>query len=174
MTETVLAAEVLHIRIGSDAVAPWTGSAPLRRSSLTAGMLSEVETALHEVYSNAPIASQIVPFPESTDVDMDIIGAGFRGKRGRVMIRESTQVSAVGGVATPYGDWKPQEVTPDLAKALPREMLIESRNSIMNVFGVLPLMFDKSSPGAEYPRRSKAPGWLDTATDSRNDQRGSE
>ena len=79
---------------------------------------------------------------------MDIIGAGFRGKRGRVMIRESTQVSAVGGVATPYGDWKPQEVTPDLAKALPREMLIESRNSIMNVFGVLPLMFDKAAEGS--------------------------
>ena len=77
---------------------------------------------------------------------MNIIGAGFRGKRGRVMICESTQVSTVGG-PTPHSDWKPQEVKPDLAKALPREMLIESRNSIMNVFGVLPLMFDKSVQG---------------------------
>lgn len=36
MTRTVLAAEVLHVRIGSDPAAPWLGTAPLRRASLTA------------------------------------------------------------------------------------------------------------------------------------------
>jgi hypothetical protein len=43
--ETVLAAEVLHLRIGCDPVAPWSGTSPLRRSPLTASLLHEVETA---------------------------------------------------------------------------------------------------------------------------------
>jgi len=38
-TRTALAAEVVHLRIGADVVAPWTGTAPLRRASITAGML---------------------------------------------------------------------------------------------------------------------------------------
>ena len=81
------------------------------------------------------------------------------GRRCNVMIRESTQVSAAGGV-TPQADWKPQEVTPDLAKVLPREMLVESRNSIMNVFGVLPLMFDKSAQGpAVREGQRRLAGW---------------
>lgn len=145
-TVTALAGEVLHVRIGCDPVAPWTGQAPLKRASLTAGMLAEVENVLHEIYQQAPIASQIVPFPESTQVDMDNLGAGFRGKRGRVMVRESVQVSAAGGAA-PFTDWKPQDVTPDIAKALPREMLADSRNSIMNVFGVLPALYDRVAQG---------------------------
>ena len=33
-TQTALAAEVLHFRIGSDPAAPWHGSSPLRRASV--------------------------------------------------------------------------------------------------------------------------------------------
>lgn len=144
--ETALAGEVLHVRIGADLATPWRGQAPLRRASLTAGMLQEVETALREVYQNSPIASQIVPFPEATGVDLEAMGSGFAGKRGRVLMRESVQVTAAGGAA-PSQDWKPQDVTPDLQKAMPREMLEASRGSVMACFGVLPALFDKQAQG---------------------------
>lgn len=63
--ETVLAAEVLHLRLAADPVAPWTGTPPLRRARLTAGLLHTLETALAEVYENAPLGSQVLPFPET-------------------------------------------------------------------------------------------------------------
>jgi len=144
-TETALAAEVLHVRLGADPVAPWAGQAPLRRSALTAGMLQEVETTLREVYQNSPIASQIVPFPEATGTDLDAMGRDFSGKKGRVLMRESVQVSAAGGAA-PSQDWKPQDVTPDLGKAMPREMLEAARGSVMGCFGVLPALLTRRQP----------------------------
>jgi hypothetical protein len=145
-TETVLAGEVIHLRIGSDTVAPWTGQAPLKRASLTAGLLSEVENVLSEIYRLAPIASQIIPFPESSTTDMELLGAGFQSKRGRVMIRESTQVSAAGG-ASPQADWKPQQTSPDITGVLPGQMLEDNRNAIMNVFGVLPALLNQNAQG---------------------------
>ncbi|KMK67820.1 hypothetical protein IMCC21224_112695 [Puniceibacterium sp. IMCC21224] len=63
-TQTALAAEVLHFRTGCDLAVLYIGTAPLRRSSLTAGLLHAIETALSEVYDNAPMGSQIVPYPE--------------------------------------------------------------------------------------------------------------
>lgn len=145
-TETALAAEVVHIRIGSDPVAPWLGQAPLRRASLTAGMLQSIETALAEVYDHAPLGSQIVPFPEAPDTDLEAMGRGFRGRRGRVLLRESVNVTAAGGAA-PSQDWKPQDVTPDLSKAMTRESLEASRGAICGAFGVLPALFDKAAQG---------------------------
>jgi phage portal protein BeeE len=145
-SETLLAGEVLHFRIGSDPVAPWLGTAPLRRATLTAGLLQAVEAALADTFENAPIGSQIVPFPESRDVDLETIGRGFRGKRGRVLLRESVAVSAAGGPA-PASDWKPQDVTPDLEKSMALETLEAGRNAIAGAFGVLPALFDKSAQG---------------------------
>lgn len=145
-TETVLAAEVLHLRIAADPVAPWLGSAPLRRASLTAGMLQAVESALAEIFDHAPIGSQIVPFPESQDTDLDAIGRGFRGKRGRVLMRESVNVSAAGGPA-PQADWKPADVTPDLQRAMTGETLDAARDAICGAFGVLPALFASSAQG---------------------------
>ena len=55
---TVLAGEVLHLRIGSDMGQPYIGTAPLRRERLTAGLLHTLETALGEVYANAPLGPQ--------------------------------------------------------------------------------------------------------------------
>jgi hypothetical protein len=121
-TQTALAAEVLHVRIGADVAAPWLGQAPLRRASLTAGLLHAIESALAEVFEFAPIGSLIVPFPESTEVDLETLGRGFRGRRGRVLLRESVNVSAAGGPA-PNADWKPQDVTPDLQRAMPLDTL---------------------------------------------------
>lgn len=147
-TQTVLAAEVLHVRIGSDVGAPWAGQAPLRRASLTAGLLQAVETALGEVYENAPLGSMIVPWAEAADVDLGAMGRSFRGQRGRVLMRESVNVSAAGGPA-PSQDWKPQSASPSIEGAMPAQMLEAARNSICGVFGVLPSLFDKAVTGPQ-------------------------
>lgn len=145
-TTTALAAEVLHFRVAPDPAAPWTGQAPLRRSSLTAGLLQTIEAGLAEVYGNAPMGSQVVPFPESQDVDLHELGRGFRGQRGRVLVRESVNVSAAGG-PTPAQDWKPQDVTPDLRGMQPVEHLASARHAICNAFGVLPGLFVGEAQG---------------------------
>lgn len=145
-TETALAAEVLHLRIGSDPAAPWRGTAPLKRASLTAGMLQSVESALAEVFENAPLGSQIVPFPESQDTDLDVVGRAFRGQRGRVLMRESVTVSAAGG-PVPQSDWKPADVTPDLSRAMTQETLSAARDAICGAFGVLPALFSSAAQG---------------------------
>lgn len=145
-TQTALAAEVLHVRIGADPVAPWSGTAPLKRASLTAGMLQAVESALAEVYENAPLGSQIVPYPESPDTDLETLGRGFRGRRGRVLMRESVHVSAAGGPA-PQTDWRPADVSPDLQKAMTTPSLAAARDSVCGVFGVLPALFAGNAQG---------------------------
>lgn len=145
-TETALAAEVLHFRIAGDVAAPWAGQAPLRRSSLSAGLLQAVESALAEVYENAPLGSQIVPFPESPETDLEALGRGFRGRRGRVLLRESVSVTAAGGPA-PSADWKPQDVTPDIGRAMPLQALEAAQNAICGAFGVLPALMDKATTG---------------------------
>jgi len=134
---TVLAGEVLHLRIGSEMSMPYVGTAPLRRSRLTAGMLQTLESALSEIYANAPLGTSIVPFPESPETDMEDLARGFRGTRGCVLIRESVNVQAAGGPA-PTQDWKASDVTPDLSKAMTRETWAASRASIEMAFGVLP------------------------------------
>ena len=143
---TVLAAEVLHFRVAPDPGAPWTGQAPLRRAQITAGLLHTLETALSEVYEHAPLGSQVVPFPESPDTDLEMLGYGFRGRRGRVMVRESVNVTAAGGPA-PQQDWRPQDVTPSLQGSMAVESLTEARGAIFAAFGVLPAMFAQSAQG---------------------------
>lgn len=145
-SETALAGEVLHIRIGVDPVAPWAGTSPLRRASLTAGLLQSVETVLGEVFENAPIGSMIIPFPESPDTDLEALGRGFRGRRGRVLMRESVSVAAAGG-PQPQTDWRPADVTPNLQQSMTRETLEAARESICGVFGVLPALFATNAQG---------------------------
>lgn len=145
-TQTALAAEVLHVRIGSDPAAPWTGTAPLRRANLTAGMLNAVESALAEVFEMAPLGSQVVPMPEIPDQDSTALGRSFRGQRGRVLLRESVAVSAAGGPA-PAADWRPADLTPNLQSAVPAEMLAGARDAIAAVFGVLPALLNPATTG---------------------------
>jgi len=145
-SETALAPEVLHVRIGSDMVAPWSGTSPLRRASLTAGLLQAIEGALAEVYETAPIGSSIVPFPESPDTDNETLGRSFRGQRGRVLLRESVNVTAAGGPA-PATDWRPASLTPDLASAMTAESLEAARSGILSVFGVLPGLLSPATTG---------------------------
>lgn len=143
---TALAAEVLHFRHGSAPEAPWAGTSPLRRARLSADLLAAVEAALAEVWGNAPVGSQVVSFPESPETDMEALARGFRGKRGRVLLRESVQVTAAGGAA-PAQDWKPQQTTPDLRGAEPVQMLAAAREAILLSFGILPSMFDRAAAG---------------------------
>ena len=145
-TATALAGEVLHFRIGCDPSAPYYGTAPLRRANLTAGMLNAVETALGEIYETAPLGSQIVPFPETNDENLEGLGRAFRGRRGRVLLRESVSVSAAGGPA-PASDWKPQDVTPDLSRAMLGETLGAARDAISLAFGVLPGLANPATTG---------------------------
>lgn len=145
-SQTALAGEVLHLRIGCDPAAPYYGTAPLKRASLTAGMLNAVESALAEVFENAPIGSAIVPYPESPETDMETLGRGFRGKRGRILLRESVAVTAAGGPA-PAADWRPQSVSPDLERAMTTESLSAAREAIAGTFGVLPALFASTAQG---------------------------
>ena len=145
-TMTALAAEVLHLRIGSDPVAPWTGTAPLRRASITAGLLQAVEVALAEAFENMPLGTSVLPFPETQNTDLEALGRGFRGKRGRVLLRESVQVQAAGGPA-PQQDWKAADMTPDLSKAMTKETLQAARDAICGAFGVLPGLMNPSTTG---------------------------
>lgn len=79
--ETALAGEVIHIRTASDAVAPWSGRSPLSRVSLSASLLAEVETALRDVYRDAPLGSQIAPVPEGSAEDMAELRSAFKGRK---------------------------------------------------------------------------------------------
>ncbi|MCF6304469.1 MAG: phage portal protein [Rhodobacteraceae bacterium] len=145
-TENALAGEVLHFRIGSDVSAPYYGTAPLKRAQLTAGLLQSVEVALSEVFEMAPLGSQIVPMPEMPETDMEAMARGFRGNRGRVLVRESVNVSAAGGPA-PQQDWKAADISPDLSKSMTRETLAAARDAINMVFGVLPALGNASTTG---------------------------
>lgn len=136
-TETALAGEVLHLRIGADVAAPYYGQAPLKRAQLTAGLLNAVETALAEIFETAPLGSQVIPWPEAPETDMTALARGFRGSRGRVAVHESVNVAAAGGPA-PQADWSPRDLTPDLQRARMREALDSARDAISLAFGVLP------------------------------------
>lgn len=145
-SETALAAEVLHVAVGSSPAAPWAGSSPLHRASLSAGLLQVVETALSDVYRDAPIGSQIVPFPESGEDDLSNLSRGFRGRRGGVLLRESVNVMAAGGPA-PAQDWKPASMTPDIEGVLPVESLQAARAGVLTAYGVLPALFVDAAQG---------------------------
>lgn len=145
-TMTVLAGEVLHFRIGSDMGMPYVGQSPLRRARLTAGLLQTLETALSEVYANAPLGSSVIPFPEAPDQDMQDLARGFRGFRGKVLVRESVNVTAAGGPA-PQIDLKPSDVSPDISKAMTKESMAAAKASIEMCYGVLPGLSNIATTG---------------------------
>ena len=145
-SQTALAGEILHVRIGCDPAAPYYGTAPLRRASLTAGLLHAVESALEEVFELAPIGSQVVPMPETPDTDNTALGRSFRGQRGRVLLRESVTVSAAGG-PVPQSDWKPASLSPDLERVMAPETLAAARDAVSSAFGVLPGLFNPATTG---------------------------
>lgn len=159
-SETVLAAEVLHLRIGADTVAPWSGTSPLRRAALTASLLNEVETALRDTYRDAPIGSKIAHVPEGSSDDMATMRTSFRGRRGSTLIIEGTAQAVAAGMHPNMGR-APDDLTPDLSKAMTAETLEAARGAICAAFGVLPALF---SPAAQGPLVREAQrhlaGWM--------------
>ncbi|ROO30418.1 hypothetical protein SAOR_00845 [Salinisphaera orenii MK-B5] len=143
---TALAGEVLHIRVGSTVEAPWRGTAPLMRASLTAGLLHAVESALSDVYADSPLGSQVVPMPEDPNISNEQLARSFRGQRGRVLLRESTAVTAAGGPA-PTTDWRPSDLSPDLSRTMSTESMAAARQAILGVYGVLPSLMDAQAAG---------------------------
>jgi hypothetical protein len=144
--ETVLAAEVLHLRIGSDAMTPWAGSSPLRRAPLTASLLHEVETALRDVYRDAPLGSLIVPLPEGSGDDMETMRAAFRGRRGSSLVVEGVAQATAAGMNPNIGK-SPDQLSPDLSRSMTAETLEAARNAICMAYGVLPGLANQSTTG---------------------------
>jgi len=144
--QTVLSGEVLHFRIGSDAVTPWAGTSPLRRSSLSADLLAEVETALFEVYRDSPMGSQIVPVPEGSAEDMEELRTSFRGNRGASLVIEGVAQAVAAGMAPNIGK-SPDQLSPDLSKTLADKMLTEGKNAIYTAYGILPAMQSTAAVG---------------------------
>ena len=145
-SETVLAAEVLHFRIGADMVTPWAGSSPLRRSSLSASLLNEVETALRDVYRDAPLGSKIAHVPEGSTDDMETMRRTFRGKRGSTLIIEGTAQAVAAGQHPNLGK-APDDLSPDLSRAMTDQTMQAARGAILSAYGVLPALFTPMAQG---------------------------
>lgn len=145
-TITVLAPEVLHPRISVDPVAPWAGVSPLRRASLTAGLLEVMETALSETFQNAPLGSLIVPLPDSSPDDMAAMRAAFRGRRGNSLIVEGVAQATAAGMNPQLGQ-RLEQLSPDLSKSMAGETLDAARDAVCMAFGVLPALFNPATTG---------------------------
>ena len=143
---TALAAEVLHLRIGADITAPWAGTSPLHRASLTGGMLHAVEAALAEVFENAPLGSLIVPLPDSGADDMDTLRHAFRARRGATLVVEGLAQATAAGMNPQLGQ-KPDQLSPDLSRSMTAETLAAARDGVMGAFGVLPALLNRSATG---------------------------
>lgn len=145
-TVPALAAEVLHLRIGSDALTPWIGTAPLRRSSLTGSLLHAVESALGETFENAPLGSQIVPLPDTGAEDMSNMRGAFRGRRGSTLVIEGVAQATAAGMNPQIGQ-KPDQLSPDLSKSMTAETLAAAREGVLMAYGVLPSLLNRSATG---------------------------
>lgn len=145
-SETVLAGEVLHFRIGADMVTPWAGSSPLRRAALSASLLQEVETALRDVYRDAPLGSKIAYVPEGSADDMESMRRTFRGKRGSTLIIEGTAQAVAAGQHPNLGK-SPDDLSPDLSRAMTDQTLAAARAAILSVYGILPALFTAQAQG---------------------------
>lgn len=145
-TVTALAAEVLHLRIGADALTPWIGTAPLRRSSLTGAMLHAVESALSETFENAPLGSQIVPLPDTGADDMASMRGAFRGRRGSTLVIEGVAQATAAGMNPQIGQ-KSDQLSPDLSRSMTAETLAAAREGICMAYGVLPSLVNRAATG---------------------------
>jgi phage portal protein BeeE len=145
-SETRLAPEVFHVRIGSDPVAPWTGRAPLSRAALSADLLHQIETALRDTYRDAPIGSQIIHLPEGGADDMATMRAAFRGARGRSVVVEGVAQATAAGMNPNLGRG-PETLTPDLQRGQVIEAQAAAREAVALAFGVLPALLNRAVTG---------------------------
>jgi len=145
-TTTALAQEVLHVRVASDPVAPWSGQSPLRRSAISANLLHELEAALRDVFRDAPLGTNIVPLPDSSPADMAEMRAAFKGRRGASLIVEGVAQATAAGM-NPQIDKRPDSVSPDLSRSMTAETLQAARAAISQAYGVLPALHNHAATG---------------------------
>jgi hypothetical protein len=91
---------------------------------------------------------------------METMRRTFRGKRGSTLVIEGTAQAAAAGMHPNMGK-APDDLTPDLAKAMTGETLEAARGAILAVYGVLPALF---TPAAQGPLVREAQrhlaGWV--------------
>lgn len=143
--QTALASEVLHIRIGTRPTMPWAGRSPLARAQLTADLLAAVESALKEVFQEAPLGSQVAHFPDGATEDTENMRHQLRGRRGATLIIEGAAHAMAAGMQA--SDRAPDQLSPDLSKSMTRETLAAARDAICAAYGVLPGLFNPSVTG---------------------------
>lgn len=143
---TALAGEVLHVRLAADPVAPWAGQAPLRRASISAALLHEIESALRDVFRDGPLGSNLVPLPDSTGADMAEMRRAFKGKRGGSLVIEGVAQATAAGMNPQLGQ-RPESVSPDLSKSMTAETHEAARGAILAAYGVLPSLFAQAAQG---------------------------
>lgn len=144
--ETALAGEVLHLRIGCDPATPWAGRSPLSRASLSAQFLHEIETALRDVFRDAPLGSLIVPLPEGSADDMENMRHAFRGRRGSTLVIEGVAQATAAGMNPNIGQ-HPDQLSPHLDKSLADKLLADARGSVWAAFGILPGLMNAATTG---------------------------
>lgn len=144
-SETALAGEVLHVRLAADATAPWTGQAPLRRASLSAQLLHELESAVHGVFRDAPLGSMIVPLDAGGGEALEQVRGSLRGRRGGALVVEYLSTAIAGGAPVPGRG--PDHLSPDLRNSMTVEHLEQARGAILMAFGVLPAMLNPAATG---------------------------
>jgi len=145
-TQTVLAAEVLHVRTASDPVTPWAGRSPLSRAAISANLLHELEAALRDVFRDAPLGTTIIPLPDSSPADMADMRAAFKGRRGASLIVEGVAQATAAGM-NPQIDKRPDSVSPDLSRSATTETLQAARAAISQAYGVLPALHNHAATG---------------------------
>lgn len=145
-SETALAAEVLHLRIGSDPVAPWHGTPPLRRAALSAELLHQIETALLITWRDAPIGSQVIPLPDSAPDDLAAMRAAFLGRRGSVLVVEGVAQATAAGMNPQLGQRR-EDLAPDLGKTAAPELLRAAQGAVALAYGVLPALLNPAATG---------------------------
>ncbi len=154
-SETVLAQEVLHVRIGSDTASPWTGTAPLQRSALSANLLHQIEGALRDTFRDAPIGSQVLPLPDSSAEDMENMRLAIRGKHGSTLIIEGVAQATAAGMNPQLGQRR-DDLTPDLGKAEASAMLAQARGAVVEAFGIPAAYLNPASTGPVFRECQRA------------------
>lgn len=145
ITQTALAAEVLHFRVGTDPGAPYFGQAPLRRARLSAGLLQMIENTLSTVYSRSAIGAKSMAIEGIGDEQFNKLKSDFAGgnRKGEVLLLAIDPSHSHPQPAT----IDPKDFTPDISRALLQESHAAARDAICMAFGVLPAMFSGNTTG---------------------------
>ena len=114
--------------------------------SLWEGAFASADVEGAPLLTRPTMALMVRALPEMPGVDMAEMAREFRGRRGRVLVRESVAVTAAGG-PDPASDWRPQSVSPNLEGMDPVRTLEAARGAVLMAFGVLPDLFDRTAQG---------------------------